>query len=220
MGTDIHGFIEYRKLLPNDQQLNEGCRHAWRSVTSGEFYIGRDYNLFGYMAGLRNELGEPLFPRRELPDASSYSWPIQLKLFDRVDSESCEEQAKCNYEHRYSYISEEEAKDVAGKYFAGRDITKYAIFEDGYKADLDKMIYFFGIDNHTLTILNSDELVVILNQPFQIVKTVRNKNYEKDEYIDMKVSYEVDPVMHAIVATMKELEFRGYETRFVCWFDN
>ena len=61
MGCDIHTYIEYSK---------DGER--WDSW--GKIELGRDYILFGLMAGVRQEVlgGGPPFPPRGLPDHLSW----------------------------------------------------------------------------------------------------------------------------------------------------
>lgn len=61
MGTDIHLFIEYTR--------GDGDRRTRHSLTSGEFQITRDYDLFGALAHVRG--GEPRVPERGFPDDAS-----------------------------------------------------------------------------------------------------------------------------------------------------
>lgn len=55
MGCDIHCYPEFRK--PNNEHWS-----SW----SGRVNPGRNYELFGFIAGVRGE-GEPVVPQRGLP---------------------------------------------------------------------------------------------------------------------------------------------------------
>lgn len=57
MGTDIHAFVE----VVGEEAV---------SLTEGEFYIGRDYHLFGALAGIRTA-EPPLVPVRGIPQDPS-----------------------------------------------------------------------------------------------------------------------------------------------------
>lgn len=59
MGTDIHGVVEYQKL------------NMWRSVIDIDGLLSRNYEAFGYIAGVRNGSYDPMFPDRGIPDDAS-----------------------------------------------------------------------------------------------------------------------------------------------------
>jgi hypothetical protein len=72
VGTDIHLFIEY--------VLGDDDRRTRFSLTTGEFHVARDYDLFAALAHVRG--GEPLIPERGFPDDASqdvcwsYYWVV------------------------------------------------------------------------------------------------------------------------------------------------
>ena len=57
MGCDIHCYIEYAGLYNEDYYDSFG----------GEIYIGRDYNLFNLMAGVRSHYPNPVIAPRGIP---------------------------------------------------------------------------------------------------------------------------------------------------------
>ncbi len=65
MGTDITGWIECRRKLIDDE--------TWDSVINLDFvYLGRDYNAFGYLFGIRSTAKvQPIAAKRGLPLDSS-----------------------------------------------------------------------------------------------------------------------------------------------------
>lgn len=66
MGTDIHGWVE----------VNQGYSH-WQQVIKlggSSNFIGRNYPVFAYLFGVRNEYGvEPLFCGRGMPENPAYN---------------------------------------------------------------------------------------------------------------------------------------------------
>jgi hypothetical protein len=77
MGCDIHAFIEYRN---KDHDTNEW---PWRSF-SGEICLGRFYDIFGLMAGVRGER-PPLVQPRGMPEDASFIAEFQNSF--RVSNE-------------------------------------------------------------------------------------------------------------------------------------
>lgn len=71
MGCDIHGIIEHK--------LNDKT-NWW--VWSDKFHLPRDYNLFGYLAGVRRD-GPPVVSPRGIPkDMSTSSEEYWLMISD------------------------------------------------------------------------------------------------------------------------------------------
>lgn len=72
MSCDIHAYIEYKS------------HDSWRSFSSDELKLGRDYMLFALMAGVRLEYVTPVMPPRGIPD--DLSWEARedyhLQLID------------------------------------------------------------------------------------------------------------------------------------------
>lgn len=113
MGCDIHAFVEVR--------LNG----KWESYS--DLYIGRDYQLFARMAGVRNYDGTtPVSEPRGLPSDLSSVVDAAAKLW-------------MNDGHSFSWLSAEEAARVQDWYGDARDRKHDPLFG-----------YVFGnlIDSH------------------------------------------------------------------------
>jgi hypothetical protein len=65
MGTDIMGWVECRRKLIDDE--------TWEAVLNLDFvYLGRDYQAFGRLFGVRNTTKvQPIAAKRGLPADSS-----------------------------------------------------------------------------------------------------------------------------------------------------
>ncbi|BCL80107.1 hypothetical protein ccbrp13_25720 [Ktedonobacteria bacterium brp13] len=60
MGTDIDGWIEYRNIDLDDETW-------YPAMKIGVVYLGRDYETFGYLFGIRILDVQPIAARRGLP---------------------------------------------------------------------------------------------------------------------------------------------------------
>ena len=120
MGCDIHSFVEYHTA---------GAREAWYF---GTFDIGRNYVLFGLLAGVR--CGGCLFQPRGLPDDMSFTLRYNASL--RV----CEEGSD-------GCISREEADGLEAC-----ELNKFGGYVDGTK------MFVWNPDFHTHSWLSCEEL--------------------------------------------------------------
>lgn len=87
MGCDIHAVIERRKTYGEDY-------HRWQNA--GEPDIGRDYEVFAALAGVRNSDGiEPISPPRGLPGVTG------VHVDDSGFTGDCREQPCYEFEAYY-----------------------------------------------------------------------------------------------------------------------
>ena len=161
MGCDIHVYPEIRRTGED-----------WRSVT-GRINPGRDYDLFGKIAGLRNGGEAPMFKVRGLPEKIGY-WA-------KSDNEM--------------FITEN-----GGGEYATRDQADRWVASGASKYTDERQVFVTNPDWHSHTWLTVGEMKRAIEAP--------SKWGERD------VEY------HGIIAMMEEIERRGYEGRFVIWFDN
>lgn len=80
MGCDIHAYIEYTE--------RERSEPYWSTV-GGRINMGRDYDLFAKMAGVRDYDGKAMFEPRGLPETTSLTvlWDNQLYVADDVEGD-------------------------------------------------------------------------------------------------------------------------------------
>lgn len=161
MGCDIHVYPERRK---------DGQR--WKSVT-GRINPGRDYDLFGKIAGLRNDGEPPMFEVRGLPDDLGYWAESDSKL----------------------YIT-----DVGGDEYASKEQAAEWVACGASKYTDERQAFVTHPDWHSHTWLTVPEMRRAIEAP--------------SSWGERAVEY------YGLIAMMEEVERRGYEARFVIWFDN
>jgi hypothetical protein len=93
MGCDIHAFVEYRykpeakEYSQSDLGMAEGSSSSSRWWGFGQVDIGRNYSLFGLLAGVRGTQ-QPVAEPRGVP--KDISWQTEhlyaLYVVDKVDS--------------------------------------------------------------------------------------------------------------------------------------
>lgn len=134
MGCDIHSYIDYdKKSSKHDKTYTDGL---------GRIRIGRDYYLFGLIAGVRGNL-HPVVPVRGLPKTQSIDVKHDSCLYvnnDAKDSNECDgntctaaqaiewvEQGSSEYVdngryvthpdwHNYTWLTLDEVKEVLKQY--------------------------------------------------------------------------------------------------------
>lgn len=67
MGCDIHVMIEYAGYV------KQCGTTVWRGFGSGHFNPGRDYTMFGVLAGVRDDSVEQIVSLRGLPEDKGYA---------------------------------------------------------------------------------------------------------------------------------------------------
>jgi hypothetical protein len=82
MGCDIHAFAEYAE---------KGRDTPYWMTVGAEMNMGRDYDLFTKLAGVRGPDAHALLPVRGRPDPCSLTvkWADEKFVSDEADGESC-----------------------------------------------------------------------------------------------------------------------------------
>ena len=78
MGCDIHCFIEF-----NEYDEEDGKDGDWRPF-GGEIHLGREYDVFGHIAGVRTSY-VPVVPPRGFPSDAAYE-SVAANTLNVVDS--------------------------------------------------------------------------------------------------------------------------------------
>lgn len=87
MGCDIHVFVEYRG--PD----------GWRYV--GQYHPGRDYTMFGLLAGVRDESVSPVVEPRGFPPTCSFeTWLANMAVRVERDQFNEDDLARLRMAHR------------------------------------------------------------------------------------------------------------------------
>ena len=129
MGCDIHAYVEMKSSNNN-----------WRSI-GGRINLGRDYNLFGYLAGVRSSVIPEVAPRG-VPesmgsDAFSDYW-LYIEEDEDVVLEGTVTRSQAEKYHGYNC-----------RYMYGRDV--YIQVQD------EKPTWVENPDAHTASWLNAQE---------------------------------------------------------------
>lgn len=66
MSADIHMYIEYRSKTPSPH-ANPTLKSAWSNFGS-QYYVGRNYSLFGLLAGVRDDRQPAIVEPRGMPE--------------------------------------------------------------------------------------------------------------------------------------------------------
>ena len=81
MGENINGFVEVRDMRPETLKKHKPC---WRPIICAGDFLGRNYNLFGVLAGVRwynkNWDWEPIAMERGVPE--DLSWQVNSKIME------------------------------------------------------------------------------------------------------------------------------------------
>lgn len=181
MGADIHMYIEHR----------EPGRDHWFSF--GErINPGRDYGLFGYIAGVRHEV-EPVVPLRGYPADAGYSAQHDNHLLIN-DEYGKDGDGWCTEEQARNWVKSGCSKRIPAK----RD-------EKNQPMGADKVTH---PDWHSHTWLTADELERAINA------------IESDAQRMKWPNSKVDVEYHGVIGAMRAMEAKGREVRAVIWFDN
>lgn len=127
MGCDIHAYIEVKNPDTDGWEFLSLYKKADGEVKPIDFYDGRDYILFGKLAGVRAIGVDPIAPRRGLP-------------------ESLSEEVKTFYNEGEGYFHSETWYDFAEL----RAAAGYN--QEMYKHLFDEIVgYFEGLDADAIT---------------------------------------------------------------------
>lgn len=191
MGCDIHLCVEYKDP-----------ENTWSKSWSGfgnRYYAGRDYSLFGFLAGVRGE-GPPIAAPRGYPDDADY---MTNRHFYYYIGDKNEEDGD------YRYVTLETAKKYGWPVINDKDGTPSRIQDP---------------DAHTPSWLTWSEFTSAL-----ILCETKHRNWLNTEDAETRQSvkelyakdlYKFLIQYKAIAAAMETLEKAGYMTRIVFWFDN
>lgn len=100
MGCDIHVYVEYRKPT--------GYYKEWRSLTSGKFWVERNYHMFGKLAGVRSNESPIVSPQPIPTDLSNHvAWDYYLFVVDQQQYDRSEDKTgMCSPEMANRYVNE------------------------------------------------------------------------------------------------------------------
>lgn len=214
MGCDIHAFVEY--FSTQDSVKNDSC---FVDCYANELSFGRDYVLFGFLAGVRHPC-QVIVPPRGVPKDPEMSYSASSRYFLNVVDDT--DTARVVY--RTNSVTRTEAESYvntgASRYV---DSNKKKIIEPGF---------------HTPTWLSLGELIEIrklylieIVQYYSHLPSKKRKElveflHKKDAQTLMKYAFPPhdNNKFYATLCTMQALE-RSSEnedvtTRLVCWFDS
>lgn len=142
MGTDIHLYMEYSQK--NDKRSDK----YWANF-GGRFSMGRDYELFGIIAGLRTTEDTKHIPLRGVPENMGYETREDWWLYIVADDDESKESREARFSDAMRW--------------AGIDDDKCKPGRSAIKVD-DKGIptYVQHPDWHSATWLTVEELEVYL----------------------------------------------------------
>ena len=189
MGCDIHFYLEYKHSDAN----------GWGNW--GERYrMGRNYALFGFLAGVRGE-GKPIVEARGYP--SDASWDTNKDFYMWIGEPSNDDDDRT--------VSLETALDWNNRYG-----TRILYKDDGKPARVANP------DWHTPSWLTWDELLsaVTLTEKKhrEWLKTDHSNPMLNTHYKNNLNQYLIE--YKVILNTMETFNRAGYSTRVVFWFDN
>lgn len=190
MGCDIHMYMEYRD--PNNSAYNR-----WNSFGS-RYNVGRNYDMFALLAGVRGSSQAIVAPRGYPADA---------------DYETDQEY--------YYYIDEEE-----GFCSGRRTITQETALRWNIGIEYDDKGNPYRTRNpdaHTPSWLTRSEFMSAivmseLNHRHYIIAGADMSEHLRNMYVNSLGSYIFK--YKALASSMTSLEQSGYKTRIVFWFDN
>jgi len=191
MGCDIHLYMEYKD--PTNTAYT-----SWSNF-GRSFYVGREYGLFGYLAGVRGS-GPAVVPARGYPEDAG--WDTNDDFYYRISDDD-------GYDGETRYVTLERAKSW------GVPI----LYDKNGKPDRVQCP-----DNHTPSWLTWSEFTSAL-----VLCELQHRNWLNNEDPDstpaIKDLYARDLKRFllrykAVAATMETFEKAGYITRIVFWFDN
>lgn len=115
MGADIHLYVEYINKERKASDIAKGKKPYWYCFGS-KFNLGRDYTMFGLLAGVRSDK-EGVFPRKGIPDDVGYYAETDNQLYITETGSGNENVSITNAEswvkQRLSrYVKNSEGKDT------------------------------------------------------------------------------------------------------------
>lgn len=217
MGCDIHAYIEHY----SKKDLVAG--KCFVDSYSSRVNFGRDYLLFGLIAGVRS-MEAPVVDAKGLPTNPPMSWECSNEYYLRIVSDEEYETSK---------------RDLLGQRLISKSKLEQISTYYGGKTQVNGQNMIPDPDYHTVTWLTLDELLMIRKrylleyiQFYDELSCISNKKrkelikfiQDKDEKTLMKYTfhpYESLSLYTSICAMMAmERTSDDIATRFICWFDS
>jgi hypothetical protein len=196
MGCDIHTFIEYA-----DADFTDQDGEPYWSCFGGQINQGRNYTLFGLLAGVRG--GEALFKVRGLPEGK-----LSYQAKDYMTINIDDEMAKSGAE---GYASLASAKSWGGT-------IEYLNNGKPYRTE--------NPDLHSHSWLTRDELQFVLayyrlgERAAKINVVHEDRTAVMQAVAALQGGEQYDSTWDATLAAMNTFEERGAQTRLIFCFDN
>lgn len=198
MGCDIHTFIEYSDFT------DQNGEPYWSSL-GGQINAGRDYTMFGLLAGVRG--GEALFSPRGLPNGK-HSYTVEDYMHVRIGTK---EQVENSYEG--GVVTLETAQGWRGETIINTldgkpwKVTNPDLHSHSWltRNELQLVLarYRLGTSAEELDVTEENRAIV-----FEAAAALRGGGERYSASWD------------AIVAAMSAFEGRGCQTRLIFCFDN
>lgn len=225
MGADIHAYIEF--YSEEDYVRNPSLCYV-HCFSHGELDFGRNYTLFGLLAGVRSMNG-PVYSVRGIPDTPPLSYTCSNEYYITVvDAEPKIQDYYQNFMHPRRWVTREKAEKLVHENSCG--YGRKLEYKDASKKELQDPSY------HSATHLTVDELCLIrkhyLLEVIEFQSELNRKNKKQlFDFISSKNEIELlnfsfppheCPIFYSTIKAMKALENSSttLKTRFVCWFDS
>lgn len=215
MGCDIHLYVERQRKdgtwvrIPDSQ----GPKHPYYNqfdfdndqnyYNKNVWYVHRDYQLFGFLAGVRDHRINPITKPKGIP--------IDMSKSTTAEWQSSE------YWHTPSYLSAAELLAVKDKLFkleAALNVSQYKAYLKDNKINVPKST-FYEAPNRAKVISN-EEMERIIGLTAFLDGTLY---YTKIEWFEPQSSISKH-LFDMIIPTMLSIEPNPEKIRIVFWFDN
>jgi len=152
MGCDIHIMLEYRSREPTQ----EGESHNWYTFSRDSINPGRDYEMFGYLAGVRVDTTPVVVPRG-FPENPAWITKSRYGYFiTDTGPRECGERHYCTKEKAEEWLKSGASKRIDDSYISGPDwhhvswLTwdEFAVVLARYRLETE---YIIGVEWKALT---------------------------------------------------------------------
>lgn len=205
MGCDIHAYIEH---AADDRRIGDGS--LWWQDFGGRINPGRDYDLFGHLAGVRCNGVTPVAPVRGYPEDAALAADEDNFVRIHYGEEDLAEEGEC---------TPETATKWHNSYGA-----PYKPHEEGTPPK-----FIQSPDWHTHSWVTPDEFELAIQRAetdHRVELAAMKERYVQEglpipEYLtDPLPDRSVSSRYYAVLAAMRALEGPGRHVRLVFWFDN
>jgi hypothetical protein len=193
MGADIHTFIEYSDFVNHEGERSWSCM-------GGRYNPGRDYTMFGLLAGVRGR--NQLIDTRGLPERTS--WEVDGYMWRRINDDLAAKEVE-------GYVTLADAQRWNEPIENDRDGKPYRVMDP---------------DLHSHSWLTVEELEYVLGyyrlgeQAERIAVDPEDRQVVIDAVAALRGGHHYEPGWDGILGAMKALKARDCEVRFVFCFDN